>query len=458
MTLPAVLVLLCAQIASEVGAPAQLSPFPSIDWAARQTAQPSNQSSESVLLPTTEQQLQPQSAQPSTAPSQSTSPQVQFSLTGYAGRPGHSEFVDPQSPSQSPLPLSTSIIAVSQASPGLTLENSSALPPPLTEMTFGSALDAVDVVDADLAAPLSLQPSPATYANNSWRASAGRPLRRWFGRQMSSDFGLAHERVKFAPLVTENALGVPNVGLRMRYNRGASSPDRLEYLWARAGKGPAAESRLDVLDTVLRTEVGNTRGVLISEISMRSLDPERAPNTTGFGDMVVGGKAVVYDGACTKLSSIFLTYLKTGPVDRGLGTGHVSLEPGLLGMHQWSERTFLHAAIQYRLPIAGTPGFAGDVLTTSWAASTVWQDRDDFAWIPLLEFQTHSFLFGSQTESDGTVSRVNGTTALDILPGSRFAFSRSALGAMELGVSGGFRCSDADWFDSRMMFDVRWLR
>lgn len=283
-------------------------------------------------------------------------------------------------------------------------------------------------------------------------------LRRWLGRQSSSDYGLAYDRVMFAPLVTQTALGVPNTGLSFRYNRGASRPDRLEYLWARAGKGPGAEADVDMLDSVFRTELGSARAVLISEISMRSLDPERAPNTTGFGDMVVGGKTLVMDGKCTKLSTIFLTYLNTGPADRGLGTGHVSLEPGLLGMHQWSDRTYLHGAINYRLPIAGARGFAGDVLTSSWAISTIWQDRDDFAWIPVLEFQTHSFLFGSQTEPNGSLRRVDGTTALDILPGSRFSLARTALGACELGVSGGFRCSDADWFDSRMMFDIRWLR
>ncbi len=350
--------------------------------------------------------------------------------------------------------MAPSVFAGHDANNVVTASESSRLDPVLAPSLFE---DAVYRSDAALEVA-EMPPQIVQGVNEETQLSRRRLARRWLGRRASNDYGLAYDRVMFAPIYTPTALGVPNAGLQFRFNRGAARPDRLEYLWARAGKGPAAETRLDLLDSVFRTELGSARAVLISEISMRSLDPELAPNTTGFGDMVVGGKTVIMDGTCTKLSSIFLTYINTGPADKGLGTGHVSLEPGLLGMHQWSERTFLHGAIQYRVPIAGARGFAGDVLATSWAASTIWQDCDSYAWMPVLELQTHSFLFGAQTEPDGTTRRVDGTTAFDILPGSRFAWAKSALGACELGVSGGWRCSDADWFDSRMMVDIRWLR
>jgi hypothetical protein len=149
------------------------------------------------------------------------------------------------------------------------------------------------------------------------------------------------------------------------------------------------------------------------------------PNTVGFGDMLVGAKALIFDGKCTKVSSIFLTHLNTGPTNRGLGTGHVSLEPGLLLRHQWSDATFLHSEVKYRLPIGGTSGFAGDVLTTGLGVSTLWRDSDCYAFIPTLELRTNSFLFGGMTRSDGSIARVDGVTALEFYPGIRWEHGKS---------------------------------
>ncbi len=160
-------------------------------------------------------------------------------------------------------------------------------------------------------------------------------------------------------MVLDTAVTSPYAGLRIRSNRGLTSPDRLEYIWSRNGKGPGPESRVDWIDTMFRTELGNEKAALISEIGMRALNPEINPNTVGFADMLVGAKAMIYNGKCTKISSIFLTHINTGPADRGLGTGHFSLEPGLLMRHQWSDKTYLHGEVKYRIPIAATANFAG---------------------------------------------------------------------------------------------------
>lgn len=286
----------------------------------------------------------------------------------------------------------------------------------------------------------------------------GLNLTHLFGRRMGSDFGLGCERVMYAPMVMDTAISSSYAGFRIRFDRGLASPDRLEYLWAKAGRGPGPETRVDLIDTVYRTELGNAQAALISEIGMRALNPEVNSNTVGFGDMVLGGKALVYDGRCTKISSIFLSYLNTGPTQRGLGTGHVSLEPGMLLRHQWSDFTFLHSEIKYRLPIAGSAGFAGDVLTTGFGLSTIWRESDRYALMPTVELQTHSFLFGSETLDSGTIQRVDGITALDVFPGMRLAYAKSAMGSWEIGVAGGLTFADRDWFDSRVVLDLRWIR
>ncbi|MCU0719250.1 MAG: hypothetical protein MUC83_06080 [Pirellula sp.] len=284
------------------------------------------------------------------------------------------------------------------------------------------------------------------------------PLRKMLRRQLQTDFGLGFERIPYAPLVLDTPLTSPYMGFRVRADRGMNAPDRLEYLWGKAGSGPAPESRVDLIDTIYRTELGNEKAGFISEMRMRSLDPTINGNTVGFGDMLVGGKLLVYNSNCTKVSTIFLTHLNTGPERRGLGRGHVALEPGMLAMRKWNERTYLFGEWKYHLPLGATLGFSGDVFKTGWGVATIWHDTDRYAMIPTLEIQTHSFLFGGRTLPDGTEVRVDGTTAVDLYPGVRWTFNKSAMGAYELGVSGGISVADRDWFDSRMIFELRWLR
>ncbi len=295
------------------------------------------------------------------------------------------------------------------------------------------------------------------YVDRPAMLSSG-PLRKLLRRSFQSDFGLGYERIRFAPLVLDTALTSPYMGFRIRSDRGINAPDRLEYLWGKSGRGPAPESRVDLIDTIYRTELGTDKAGFISEIRMRSLDPKINPNTVGFGDMLVGGKLLVYESTCTKVSTIFLTHLNTGPERKGLGRGHVALEPGVLAMRKWTDRTYLFGEWKYHVPLGATLGFAGDIFKTGWGIATIWHDTDCYAMIPTLEIQTHSFLFGGRTLPDGTEVRVDGTTAIDLYPGIRWTFNKSAAGAYELGVSGGLSIADRDWFDSRMILELRWLR
>jgi hypothetical protein len=284
------------------------------------------------------------------------------------------------------------------------------------------------------------------------------PVRKLLRRRLQSDFGLGYERIPFAPLVLDTALTSPYMGFRVRSDRGINAPDRLEYLWGKAGSGPAPESRVDLIDTIYRTELGNEKAGFISEMRMRSLDPTINANTVGFGDMLVGGKLLVYESTCTKVSTIFLTHLNTGPERKGLGRGHVALEPGVLAMRKWNDRTYLFGEWKYHVPLGATPGFSGDIFKTGWGIATIWHDTDCYAMIPTFEIQTLSFLFGGRTLPDGAEVRVDGSTAIDLYPGIRWTFNKSAVGAYELGMSGGMSIADRDWFDSRMILELRWLR
>ncbi len=280
--------------------------------------------------------------------------------------------------------------------------------------------------------------------------------RHFLQRHLGNDIGIGHERVMFAPMVVDLAIESPSTGVLFRSDRGLSTPDRLEYIWATPSRGPSAETRVDIFDTVFRMVVGNGKMAAITETTMRSLNPDRNDNTVGFGDMKIGAKATVLDGRCTKVATVFNTYLKTGPSDRGLGTGHVSLEPGILLRRQINQHTFFHGEAKYWLPIAGTPGVAGDVLKLGTALSTVWREDDRFAILPTIELATYTFLSGSATQPNGLTRRINGEFAAELYPGMRCVFGpKREIGLVEFGIAPGFVFADEGWFDSRLVFDVR---
>ncbi len=308
---------------------------------------------------------------------------------------------------------------------------------------------------------------PSPLIGSSLETPAPRiPVEPWSGRiatllsrRMGCDLGIGHERVMFAPHVVETAVGTANTSVLIRADRGLATPDRLETIWAAPSRGPGPESRVDILDTVFRMDLGNEKAMVMTEYTMRSLNPERNDNTTGFGDMVVGAKGTLFDGQNTKIASVFRTYLKTGPSDRGLGTGHVSLEPGFLLRHQLTQHTYFHGEAKYWLPIAGTPAVAGDVLKLGAALSTVWKETDSWAILPTLEFSSYTFLAGSTTQSNGIRRRVNGEFAGELYPGLRWVRAPGyELGLLEYGLASGFIFADDGWFDSRLVFDIRFAR
>jgi len=276
-------------------------------------------------------------------------------------------------------------------------------------------------------------------------------------RSATGDLGIGHERVMFAPSVVETAISTANVGVQWQHDRGLQTPDRAAFYWGPPPLGPGFDARVNTFDTRLRMELGNERLMAITDLTMRSLDPTSLDNTTGIGDMQIGAKALLVDGKRLKLSTIFRTYLPTGVERKGLGTGHTSLEPGLLFRYCLSPRTFAFGEFKYWIPLGADPQYAGDVMTTGFAISTILRESDVYAFMPTFEMRTLSFLFGGRTLADGTVARIDGETVVEIYPGARLVLGPAGdTGLWELNVAGGVTVGDDQWFDSRIIFGLRW--
>jgi hypothetical protein len=148
-------------------------------------------------------------------------------------------------------------------------------------------------------------------------------------------------------------------------------PDRAEYFWARAdgnGRGPKpiagrrAELGLNYTDAFFYTEAATSRVGAFVEMSYRSLDPTLDPHAANFGDMRIGTKTMLLDCELLQFGFEFTTYLPVGDAGKGLGTGHVSLEPSLLLGIRVGPDSYIQTQVAEWIPVGGDKDYAGAIL------------------------------------------------------------------------------------------------
>jgi hypothetical protein len=141
-------------------------------------------------------------------------------------------------------------------------------------------------------------------------------------------------------------------------------PDTSEFFWAQVKrKGPRLliESlRYD--DLTLYQEIAAGQGFsAFIEIPYRTFEPIVGPGGSGFGDMNVGAKSVLFDRELILVAMQFRTFIPTGNFTAGVGTGHASLEPSLMTALKLGPVTYLQTELSEWIPLAGTPGFTTSV-------------------------------------------------------------------------------------------------
>ena len=142
---------------------------------------------------------------------------------------------------------------------------------------------------------------------------------------------------------------------RLRFDAayGNPSPDRAEFFYAKCGcfglgsdspGPPRLETSVDYQLIQADVEYVLCDGVsAFFKAPVRLLNPEQNDNTAGFGDLQAGFRLALWE-CCHRVVTFQLrTYVPTGDADRGLGTEHASLEPGLLWFKRLSDRLKLEA-------------------------------------------------------------------------------------------------------------------
>lgn len=288
------------------------------------------------------------------------------------------------------------------------------------------------------------------------------PLRQFWSalRRSQQRGGIGRDRVALAPLEIETTQPNNNLSLRFESVYGLQYPARCEYFWARSsslprGKGPPLpEQAVDYQDIRFRFEAGSAAFSASTEVKIRSLDPVFNANTTGFGDMNIGTKLRLVNGDAWQLSQVFHTYILTGDPGKGLGTGHVSLEPGLLFRYNRNELTYWHGELKFWFPVGADPQQGGDVLKWGLGVSHILYDSDTFAVLPTLELSSLVFLDGLKNGFPTPVDiPIDGEVAINMYPGVRFVVDRGTL--VEWGLGGGFTLGSNGWYNGLLRADMR---
>src|SRR5262249_7228220 len=145
-------------------------------------------------------------------------------------------------------------------------------------------------------------------------------------------------------------------------------PDRNEYFWARAdgrGKGPApatglkGETRVKYDEISVYTEGATGNIGVFSSLPYRTLESSSVMRGSGFSDMTIGTKTLLFDCELLQISFQFTTYLPIGNFRKGLGVGNVSLEPAILIGLKIGPDTYYQGEVAEWIPIAGDLDYAG---------------------------------------------------------------------------------------------------
>jgi hypothetical protein len=188
----------------------------------------------------------------------------------------------------------------------------------------------------------------------------------------------------------DNAIPSNVVRLRVDAAYRNNRATRAEFFYARGapfGPGlPRPESTDDYqeISAYLEGKVRDDLSVFI-EAPWRFLNPTINENQEGFGDLNTGFKWAFLSSEDQVTSFQFRVYAPTGDSTRGLGTNHVSLEPGLLCFNRLSDRLRLESELRLWIPAGGT-SFAGTILRYGAGFSYGERRAHDWWFTPVVEF------------------------------------------------------------------------
>ncbi len=240
-------------------------------------------------------------------------------------------------------------------------------------------------------------------------------------------------------------------------------PDRAEYFWARAdgkGRGPQPPPGRFVVDRVryhdinLYTEAALERFSVFVDGPYRSVHPDDAPHAANFSDMRAGCKSLLFDCELLQVGFQFTTHIPTGNEAKGLGTGHVSIEPSLLVGLFLTCDTYWQGQVAEWIPIGGDPAYQGSILHYHFSLNQVLHRfRPEVSLIGTLECNGWTFQDGAYTDPQlGALQNAGGDTYVSVGGGIRLFIGDR----FDLGFAALFGVTEPHFYGQMYRTEVRW--
>jgi hypothetical protein len=250
-------------------------------------------------------------------------------------------------------------------------------------------------------------------------------------------------------------------------------PDKSEFFWARADGNAAAKGPKQVVPAIVDSNKINDRELHMYteaatgsfgawvDMAYRNVSADQYQGASGFSDLTIGTKSLLLDCELLQFAFEFNTMVPTGNFLKGLGTGHVSLEPGVLLALKLAPETYLQSELAYRFPLGGDQAFEGPVFHYHLSLNQrLWHCGNGVQLIGTAELNGWEFCGGQFTGPGNTTAAnvdlaVSGSPAADVLnmgPGLRLVLCDK----VDFGVAGYFNVTSGSIANEFFQFDFRW--
>jgi hypothetical protein len=267
-----------------------------------------------------------------------------------------------------------------------------------------------------------------------------------------------------AAFFTEAPRPITQIRLRYEHVWGYPFPDKAEYLFARAdgnGKGPKplpgtlGGGSLDYQDFMYYQEVGIDRFSASVEMPYTHFAPDNYAGVSGFGDLAIGTKTLLLDCELMQFAFGLKTFVPTGNFTKGLGTGHVSLEPSAMLALRLAPETYLQAQLAYRIPIGGDAVYQGPVLHYHLSLNQLlWHCGNDIKLIGVAELNGYEITGGAFTDTVTGLPRSAKQVGdiANIGPGIRLVICDK----IDFGIGSAFNFTTSSMGDEWLRVEFRW--
>ena len=213
----------------------------------------------------------------------------------------------------------------------------------------------------------------------------------------------------------DSAIIRSRVRLRFDSAYGDNRPDRAEFLYPKCGcfglalggtgprqinprstiaGGASPSVNYQEFSTYLEYAANRNFSAFI-EMPVRAIQPKLIRSANGFSDLNLGFKYAFVAEPDRFTTFQFRAYAPTGAGDKGLGTNHTTLEPGLLIFRRLTDRLYFSGEFLDWIPVKGSD-FAGNVLIYGAGLTYNIVLSQHFRVAPVAEFVGWTVLSGKQ--------------------------------------------------------------